>query len=116
MPTAAAPSCTVAGEEVDTGTEAKCFADYMRIHTLEGTGGKTYAQMPRFATEDGAGTNEADQAQKNPDGSPMSNPARQIWVTETALVRSHRRATARRAAGEPSKATRIRFHISRPPD
>jgi hypothetical protein len=81
-----APSCSVAGEEVDTGMEAKCFADYMRIHTLEGTGGKTYAQMPRFATEDGAGTNEADQAQKNPDGSPMSNPARQIWVTETALT------------------------------
>ena len=42
-----APSCTVAGEEVDTGKEAKCFADYMRIHTLEATGGKTYAQMPR---------------------------------------------------------------------
>ena len=81
-----APSCSVAGEEVDTGQEAKCFADYMRIHTLEATGGKTYAQMPQFATEDGAGTSEADQAQKNPDGSPMSNPARQIWVTETALT------------------------------
>ena len=81
-----APSCTVAGEEVDTGKEAKCFADYMRIHTLEATGGKTYAEMPRFATEDGAGTNEADQAQTNPDGSPMSNPAREIWVTETALT------------------------------
>ena len=81
-----APSCTVAGEEVDTGKEAKCFADYMRIHTLEATGGKTYAQMPRFATKDGAGTNEADQAQKNPDGSPMSNAARDIWVTETALT------------------------------
>jgi hypothetical protein len=82
----AAPTCSVAGEEVDTGKEAKCFADYMRIHTLEGTGGKTYAQMPRFATEDGAGTNDAEQAQKNPDGSPMSNAARDIWVTETALT------------------------------
>jgi hypothetical protein len=81
-----APSCTVAGEEVDTGKEAKCFADYMRIHTLEATGGKTYAQMPRFATEDGAGTNDAAEAQKNPDGSPMSNGARDIWVTETALT------------------------------
>jgi hypothetical protein len=81
-----APSCTVAGEEVDTGKEAKCFADYMRIHTLEATGGKTYAQMPRFATEDGAGTNDAAEAQKNPDGSPMSNAARDIWVTETALT------------------------------
>jgi hypothetical protein len=29
-----APSCSVAGEKVDTGKEAKCFADYMRIHTL----------------------------------------------------------------------------------
>ena len=81
-----APSCTVAGEEVDTGKEAKCFADYMRIHTLEATGGKTYAQMPRFATEDGAGTNDAAEAQKNPDGSPMNNAARDIWVTETALT------------------------------
>jgi F0F1-type ATP synthase membrane subunit c/vacuolar-type H+-ATPase subunit K len=81
-----APSCSVAGEKVDTGQEAKCFADYMRIHTLESTGGKTYAQMPQFATKDGAGTNDAAQAQKNPDGSPMSNSARQIWVTETALT------------------------------
>jgi hypothetical protein len=80
------PNCTVAGEEVDTGSEAKCFADYMRIHTLESTGGKTYAEMPRFATEDGAGTNDAAEAQKNPDGSPMSNGARDLWVTETALT------------------------------
>ena len=80
------PSCTVAGEEVDTGKEAKCFADYMRIHTLEGTGGLTYAQMPRFATADGEGTNDAAAAEKGPDGSPVNNPARQIWVTETALT------------------------------
>ena len=53
-----APSCSVAGEEVDTGKEAKCFADYMRIHTLEATGGKTYAQMPQYATADGKGTND----------------------------------------------------------
>ena len=81
-----APSCSVAGEEVDTGKEAKCFADYMRIHTLEATGGKTYAQMPQYATEDGKGTNDPAQAQKGPDGSPQSNAARQIWVTETALT------------------------------
>jgi hypothetical protein len=81
-----APSCSVAGEEVDTGTEAKCFADYMRIHTLEGTGGRTYAEMPRFATADGEGTNDPAEAQKNPDGSPASNGARDIWVTETALT------------------------------
>ena len=56
------PSCSVAGEEVDTGKEAKCFADYMRIHTLEATGGKTYAEMPQ------------------------DSPERDIWVTETALT------------------------------
>src|SRR3954452_12585709 len=33
------PDCSVTGEEVDTGSEAKCFADYMRIHALEATGG-----------------------------------------------------------------------------
>jgi hypothetical protein len=79
------PDCTVAEEEVDTGSEAKCFADYMRVHALEATGGKTYAEMPRFATEDGAGTNDPEAALTRDDGSPMDNPARQIWITETAL-------------------------------
>ena len=80
-------SCTVAGEEVDTGMEAKCFADYMRIHTLEATGGKTYAEMPQYATDDGKGTSDKAAASKNPEtGAPVSNPARQIWVTETALT------------------------------
>ena len=65
-----APSCTVAGETVDTGKEAKCFAQYMRIHTLEATGGQTYAQMPRFATDDGKGTNDAASASKTPAARP----------------------------------------------
>jgi hypothetical protein len=82
----ALPTCTVAEESVDSGSEAKCFAEYMRIHALEATGGKTYAEMPRFATADGKGTNDAEAAQKRPDGSPMDNPARNIWITETALA------------------------------
>ena len=28
------PSCSVAGEQVDTGSEARCFANYMLIHAL----------------------------------------------------------------------------------
>jgi hypothetical protein len=80
------PSCSVAGEQVDTGSEARCFANYMRIHALEATGGKTYAEMPRFATEDGKGTNDPAQAQKDANGQPVSNAAREIWVTETALA------------------------------
>ena len=38
-----APTCSVAGEAIDTGPEAKCFADYMRIHALEATGGRPCA-------------------------------------------------------------------------
>ena len=79
------PTCSVAGEKVDTGGEARCFADYMRIHALEATGGQTYAQMPRFATEDGKGTNGPAQAQKDANGQPVANAARDLWVTETAL-------------------------------
>src|SRR5438045_497736 len=39
------PTCTVAGQVVDTGSEAHCFAQYMRIHALEATGGYSYSQM-----------------------------------------------------------------------
>jgi hypothetical protein len=81
------PTCSVAGKSVDSGTAARCFAQYMRIHTLEATGGLTYAQMGRYATASGSpvGTNDSTKAvQKN--GQPVSNSARDIWVTETALT------------------------------
>ena len=80
------PTCDVAGKAITNGADAKCFAEYMRIHALEATGGKTYAQMPQFATADGKGTSDAAQALKDPKtGAPTSNPARQVWVSETAL-------------------------------
>lgn len=81
------PDCTVAEEEVDDGSSAKCFADYMRIHALEGTAGKTYAEMPRFIGEDGEPTSEESEAAIDPkSGAPVSNPERNVWVTETALA------------------------------
>ncbi len=82
------PTCNVAGEPIDTGAEARCFASYMRIHTLESTGGLTYAEMGRFATADGkpAGTNDSAAAAKDEQGQPVANGARNIWVTETALT------------------------------
>ena len=70
-----APSCSVAGQPVDSGAPARCFAQYMRIHALEATGGKTYAQMPRYATANGKGTDDPKAAQKRPDGTPVDNPA-----------------------------------------
>ena len=79
------PTCNVAGLTVNNGTRARCFADYMRIHAYEATGGQTYATMPRYATEDGKGTNDASKALLS-DGRPVDNAARNVWVTETALA------------------------------
>jgi hypothetical protein len=80
------PSCNVAGLAINTGPRARCFATYMRIHALEASGGLTYAQMPRFATADGKGTNDAAAALNGSNGQPVANAARDTWVTETALA------------------------------
>jgi len=81
------PTCTVAGEAIDTGQKAKCFAQYMRIHTLESTAGLTYAQMGRFLDANGKQTNDEAKAAVDPTtGKAVENGARNIWVTETALT------------------------------
>jgi hypothetical protein len=81
------PTCTVANKAVDSGSRARCFASYMRIHTLEATGGQTYSQMPRYATADGAGTNDPAAALVDAKTKqPVDNGKRNIWVTETALT------------------------------
>jgi hypothetical protein len=79
------PTCSVAGKLVNDGASARCFASYMRIHALEATGGKTYSQLPRFATADGAGTDDEAAALKSPKGQPVDNPIRNLWITETSL-------------------------------
>jgi hypothetical protein len=45
------PTCSVAGQSADTGGEARCFAQYMRIHALEATGGLVYSQMGQFTAK-----------------------------------------------------------------
>jgi hypothetical protein len=35
------PSCDVVGKSIDTGSEARCFAQYMRIHALRSADGLT---------------------------------------------------------------------------
>ncbi len=82
----AMPTCSVAGKPIDDGASARCFAEYMRVDALIATGGKTYAQMPRFASKDGKGTNDEALALTMPNGQPMNNPARQVWITETAMA------------------------------
>jgi hypothetical protein len=90
------PTCSVAGKAVNSGSRARCFAEYMRIHTLESTGGVVYANMGRFEakpgtpkaqlTPDGA-TNNTDYAVVDPKTKqPVANAARNLWVTETALT------------------------------
>jgi len=93
---ASLPTCNVAGKTITTGSRAKCFASYMRIHTLEASGGYTYAQMGRFEAKPGApkaelaiggGTDNAKFAVTDPKTQqPVANGARNLWVTETALT------------------------------
>jgi hypothetical protein len=68
----------------------------MRIHTLEATGGLTYAQMGRYQALPTAPKNMADGQGATSDEKyavvdpktkqPVANGRRDIWVTETALT------------------------------
>jgi hypothetical protein len=79
-----------AGEQVKTGDQARAFAHIIREHALEGTGGLTYAEMGRFVSaenpDDPAGTSDEEAALKDEEGQPVSNSARNTWVTATALT------------------------------
>ena len=90
------PSCDVAGKTIDTGSEARCFAQYMNIHALEATGGYVYAEMgqyqakpdaPKSELAPGGGTSNREFAEIDPKtNQPVPNGARNVWVTETALA------------------------------
>ena len=82
-----------AGEQVTTGDQARAFAKVMRYHTINAewnTEHLTYAEMGRFMAADDpsnpAGTSDEEAALKDENGQPVSNGARNIWVTETALA------------------------------
>jgi putative Mn2+ efflux pump MntP len=89
------PSCDVAEKAIDNGDNARCFAQYLRIHTLLATGGYTYSQMGRFEAKPdtpkselapGGGTENEKFAAIDPEtGAPADNAQREIWVTATAL-------------------------------
>ena len=80
------PDSAIPGQKVDTGSEARDFAAVMRKHTLEATGGQTYAQMARFLDESGKPTGDEAAAAKDPKtGEPVANPARDIWISSTAF-------------------------------
>lgn len=89
------PSCSAAGEAIDSGARARCFAQYMRVHSLLASGGFTYSQMGRFEAlpntpkgelAPGGGTENEKFAAIDPETKqPAENGARQVWVTSTAL-------------------------------
>jgi hypothetical protein len=80
------PDSSIADEPVDTGSEAKTFADTIRKHTLEATGGETYAEMPRAVFEKTGEPVPEDQAEAAlASGEAIDNPQREIWITSTAL-------------------------------
>jgi len=90
-----APDCSVAGEEIDNGTDARCFAEYLRVHALRSSSGLTYSQMGRYLAKEDAPPEETDFAGGTSNaavavideqsGQPASNGARDLWVTATAL-------------------------------
>jgi hypothetical protein len=91
-----APSCSVAGSLVNNGDNARCFAQYMRIHTFGATSGLTYSQMGRFVAKPGTPLRFTDGLGATSDPKyalidtktqqPVSNGRRDIWVTYTALT------------------------------
>jgi hypothetical protein len=90
------PSCSVAGKLVSDGSTARCFAEYMRIHTYAATSGLTYSQMGRYIAKPGTPLNLTDGLGATSDPTkavtdpktkqPVSNGRRDIWVTYTALT------------------------------
>jgi hypothetical protein len=90
------PSKSVAGKPITSGDRARTFAQYMRVHTLEATGGFTYSQMGRYTALPtapkselavGGGTDNPKYAVTDPKTKqPVANGARNLWVTETALT------------------------------
>jgi hypothetical protein len=81
------PTCSVADQPIDTGSRAKCFASYVRVHALEATGGRTYSQMGQYLTAAGKETSDKAAAAVDPKtGKPVPNAARNVWVTATALT------------------------------
>jgi len=90
------PTCSVANLPINNGDRARCFAEYMKIHALEATGGYVYAQMgiytaapnaPKSQLMPGGGTDNTMYAAVDPTtNQPVQNGTRNVWVTETALT------------------------------
>jgi hypothetical protein len=77
---------SIPGVLVDDVASARSMAEIINTHALESSNGLTYAEMGRFATEDGdpAGTNVEEEALVV-DGRPVPNSARTTAFNASAL-------------------------------
>jgi hypothetical protein len=80
------PDSTIPNQKVDTGSEAEAFAAVTRKHTLEATGGKTYAELPRAVYKSDnkpVPDEQAEAALKS--GEAINNPLRAMWLDQISL-------------------------------
>ena len=81
---------TIPNAPVNSIATALSMADIIQHHAANSSDGLTYAQMGRFAVEDGnpAGTSNPDEALKDANGKPVPNQARNTQLTAAGLVTS----------------------------
>lgn len=81
------PTCDISEKEVTSGSEARCFSEWLRIHVLDSTAGKSYTEMGRFLDADGNDVFvESDAAVDPQTGRPVANGLRDLWITQRALA------------------------------
>ncbi|HEX8084538.1 MAG TPA: hypothetical protein VF529_09630 [Solirubrobacteraceae bacterium] len=80
------PDSTIPNQKVDTGKEAEAFAAVTRKHTLEATGGKVYAELPRAVYKDSGKPVPDEQAEAAlKSGEAINNPLRDMWLNQISL-------------------------------
>jgi hypothetical protein len=71
---------------VVSGTAARSMAEVVRSHTLEATGGRTYAETDTYVDAEGKGTSDAEAAVRDErTGEPVEHPDHALWVQSTTL-------------------------------
>lgn len=80
------PDARPASAPVTSGAAARSMAEVIRAHTLEATGGRTYAETDAYVAADGGTTPDADRALNDErTGAPVENPDHALWLQSTTL-------------------------------
>lgn len=74
------------GGSVTDASSARALAEMIREQTLEATGGKTYAEIGEYLSEDGSSTSDVTKALTDEGtGTPVKNPDVELWMRSTTL-------------------------------